>query len=185
VAGVAAAVLDPDDAPDMVELGRAWPCPYSGSRSNLDFGTSRSGVKGSNVNASDRHSYRRNGERERRLATKRSMGEGLWPEEHLECIRLVIIALRLCSPLALLTFVYFIVLDGFGGASARRTYPVYFTCATSTVTVAMRTYSICFILVFVPSTPRSVMPGAHVCKYMITDWFSSWPLKALVPWCLS
>ena len=45
VAEVAAVVLDPDDAPDMVELGRAWPCPYPGSRSKLGFGTSSSGVK--------------------------------------------------------------------------------------------------------------------------------------------
>jgi hypothetical protein len=81
VVGVAGALPvsqdpDPDDAQDMVGLGSAWVRAYSGSNSSRGSGNSRSGVKLPGVDAGEsRDRDGGNGERERRIATKRSVGD--------------------------------------------------------------------------------------------------------------
>jgi hypothetical protein len=81
VVGVAGALpvsqdLDPDDAQDMVGLGSAWAWAYPGSTSSQGSGTSRSGVKSPGVDAGESSdSDGGNGERERRLAMKRNVGD--------------------------------------------------------------------------------------------------------------
>ena len=81
VFGVAGMLLvsqgpDSDGAQDVVELERAWAFPYPGSTSSRGSGTSESGVKGPGVDKGESSdSDGGNGERERRFATKRSVGD--------------------------------------------------------------------------------------------------------------
>ena len=68
--------LDPDDAQDIVRLGSAWAWACPGSTSSRCSGTSRSGVKSPGVDAGESSdSDGGNGERERQLAMKRSVGD--------------------------------------------------------------------------------------------------------------
>ena len=112
----------------------------------LGFGNSRSGVKSQLYGNASNSDGRNGGNAD--LQRSGSWVNKIWPEGHLKYIRLVIIVLSLCSLLVILTFVYFIVLDSFVGASARRRRSHLSRLLhgiTSTVAAAMRTFSTGFL----------------------------------------
>ena len=167
VVGVAGALPvsqdpDPDDAQDMVGLGSA----YRGSSSSRGSGTSRSGVDRPGVDAGESSdSDGGNGERERRIATKRSVGD---EDSGLKSASNASSSSSPSSPGAgVLTLSSSSSFASSSSSSSSMTLAQYVLVATNpwlssffpftTARAAMRAYAACFIIMFFLVSRRSVI----------------------------